>query len=725
MEPATPEEPFEPGEDALEDSAVREAKRVLRAAVSELRQEVLFNFGEMTAVKLTAVLGQLLEHSELPHRYLQTVRAVFAEPDGYPATYAALKEPGAVLVLLREPGAGRAFTAHALLADLHLRTGATVGPLSFGGTAHFPLRRLPREENAGYLLELPADEEDFAVGADFGAKLHEIQLAIKGRNSRLIVLTTPKQWQRVSAQAPADIVPKLGRPDPVKIARAWLGAEAPGLDAEGWLADERIADLLDRQQPSDVLRIVALILKADEAKPSAMRSDTDPKGFNAKVLDVVKARTAWREDLLEWHRKPGRTSFERNFLLVAALFRNASVGHVYAQTAELCRRFKTPVSVKGQESPGVVELVDEIGAELGLTADTLDFGRPGWDDAVLGYFWIDRPTARMTFLSWMADAPTTGAKGLLESFSRDERLLLANRVGAFAVRWATHHRKSDPLDQIISAWSKDPDLWKAATDLISAAALHPTIGRLIHEFLLRWSKSKENPVLRRLAVDVCAGEFGRRHTGKALIRLGHAAESEEPAVQESLRAAVRTIWSDPTARESLFASITQWCAPGSPRLRSGCRAFAALATLTSGGSGAANCSSVLLVSDDGEEGEFQPRLKDLSTGWSALLSSEEEKAEAAVAFNLWMDTAHQHPDLQPLIFGALRGALGAAAPGQARRLRHQLRDVLYEWQPVPAPDANPARVQLRHELADLLDHDRSRAVSAYHPRAAVPAPEDA
>ncbi|MBB4950470.1 hypothetical protein F4556_006005 [Kitasatospora gansuensis] len=719
-----PTEPFESGETAREDSAISEARRVLRAAVSELRQEALFNFGEMTAVKLTAVLGQLLEHSELPHRYLKTVRAVFAEPDGYPETYAALEEPGAVLVLLRKPGAGRAFTAHALLADLHLRTGATVGPLSFGGTARFPLRRLPHEENAGYLLELPADEENFTVSDDFGAMLHEIHHILEKRNSRLIVLAAPKQWQRVSAQAPPNIVPVLGRPDPLKIAGAWLRAEAPDLDSRRWLDDERISGLLARQRPSDVLQIVALILKADEAKHPALRSDADPDGFNAKVLDVLKARTAWREDLLEWHRKPGRTSFERNFLLVAALFRNASVGHVYAQTAELCSRFKTPVSLRGQEAPGVVELVDEIGAELDLGADTLDFGRPGWDDAVLGYFWVDRPTARMTFLSWMADAPRTRAKGLLESFTRDERLLLANRVGAFAVRWATRHRKSDPLDQIITAWSKDPDLWRAATDLISAAALHPTFGRLIHEFLLRWSKSKDNPALCRLAVDVCAGEFGRRHTGKALIRLGHAAESETPAVQESLRAAVRTIWSDPTARESLFTSIIQWCAPESPRLRSGCRAFAALATLTSSRSGTAN-NSVLLVPGDGENGEFVPKPGDLSAGWSALLSSEEEKAGTADAFNLWMDTAHQRPDLQPLIFGVLRGALSAAAPGQARRLRHQLRDVLYEWQPVPATDADPARVQLRHELADLLDHDRSRAVAPYRPRTTSAALEDA
>ncbi|MEV7678082.1 hypothetical protein AB0O64_05905 [Streptomyces sp. NPDC088341] len=708
--------------DEDDDPRVREAQTVLRTAVADLRQEALFNFGEMTAVKLTAVLGQLLEHSELPSRYLETVRAVFAEPDGYAKAYETFEEPGAVLVLPRKPGAGRTFTAHALLADLYQRTGARVGPLSFGSTGRFPLRYLPREENAGYLLDLPADEESFAVSDDFGAMLYDIQRVLRKCSSRLIVLTSPEQWQRIRRDAPPGVVPELGVPEPVKVAAAWLAAEAPAFDAARWLADERICDLLKGQSPSDTLQIVGLILKAEQVKTPVEKSEADPDGFNAKVLNVVKARTAWREELLTWHTKPGRTSFERNFLLVAALFRNATVAHVYAQTAELCRRFNRPVTLEGQEEPGVVELVAEIDAELDPSDDTIDFGRPGWDDAVLSYFWIDRPMARPTFLTWMADAPTTKTSEFLESFTRDERLLLANRVGAFAVRWAARHRKADPLEGLVSAWRRDDDLWKAATDLVSAAALHPTMGRFIHELLLRWSKSKDNPALRKLAVDVCAGEFGHRYTGKALIRLGHAAGSEDPGVQESLRAAVRTIWSDPSARENLFASITQWCAPSSARLVSGRRSFAALATLTSSEDSDGVGVPVLLPGAS-EDGEFQASIENLSIGWSALLSSGDDEKDPAKALNLWMDTAHRQPQLQHLVFSVLRGALSASDPGHARSLRHRLHDLLYAWQPFPAPGAEPGRVRLRHELTDLLSHDRSRAVAKYHPRTAGRAPE--
>ncbi|MFJ1605546.1 hypothetical protein ACIOHS_19565 [Streptomyces sp. NPDC088253] len=711
--------------DAENDPAIQHMRSVMRAAVADLRQEALFNFGEMNAVKLTAILGQLLEHSELPKRYLETVRAVFAPPDGYEEASKTLENSGAVLVLLREPGAGRTFTAHALLADLQFRAGAKVGPLSFGTSGRFPLHRLPRDENAGYLLELPSDEDTFEVSGDFGASLFDVQRSLLNRSSRLIVLTTPEQWKRIGGDAPAGVVPPLKRPDGRAVAEAWLNAEAPpDLDTSRWLADERIVRLLDGQSPSDVLETVGHILKAQRSKSLTGLSDSDPDGFHAKVLSVVQARTAWRTELLEWHSKEGRTSFQRNFLLVASLLRNATVAHVYAQTAALCSLFGKPISLQGQEEPGVVEMVSEIEADLDPANDTIDFARPGWDDAVLSYFWIDRPMARKTFLSWMANAPTTKTTDFLETFSPEDQLLLANRVGAFAVRWATHHRKAEPLEQIISAWQTDKKLWPAATDLVSAAALHPTMGRFIQELLLRWSKAGGTPALQKLTVEVCAGDFGRRNTAKALRRLGHAAGSTDDEVQKSVGSAVRTIWSEPSARKSLFGSITKWCAPDSDRMASGQRSFAALATLASQGYEPEGKVPSLLLRDSAE-GEFQPSLQDLSVCWGALLSIEpdedtstEGEDAATEAVSLWMDAAHGNPSLRPLIFGVLRGAISGAEPAEGRRLRHRLHDLLYVWQPSPAPNVDADRVRLRHELVDLLDHDRSRSVAKYHPRAA-------
>ncbi|MFN1193151.1 hypothetical protein ACK03K_33325, partial [[Kitasatospora] papulosa] len=686
----------------------------LAGAVADLRQEALFNFGEMTGVKLTAVLEQMLEHSELPDAYLDTVRAVFAPPEGYAAALRLLMEPGSVVVLLREPGAGRSFTAQALLADLRQRTGARVGPLSFGGGSRFPVRRLPREENVAYLLELPADEEKFEVADDFGAVLGKIQYTLGKRNSRLVVLTTPEQWARICRGAPSGVVPLLGRPDPTEIAAAWLRAEAPELDASRWVQDARITGLLRNQPPADVLQVVSLILNASRAprRVSPASEIIPPDAFTQQVLDVVAARNNWRSSLLQWHSKEGRTSFQRNFLLVAAMFRNAPVAHVYAQTAELSEHLskREAVALEGQSSPGVIEMVDSIDAEL-AEDDTVQFSKPGWDDAVLNYFWVDRPMARTDFLAWMAKAPIARTTKFLETFTPEDRLLLANRVGAFAVRWAVRHGKANPLEEVVIAWRKDDALWAAAVDLISAAALHPTMSRFVHAVLLRWSKNAaaDRSALQKLAVDVCAGEFGRRHTGKALRRLRHAAETAHDDVQASLYRAVRNLWADASARPTLFSSVVEWCSADPSRTEAGRRSFLALATLLS----QEDPGLPVLLSTGADQPEFPTA--DLVSGWRTLLDSGSVDSESARAVSLWMDAAVEYPDQRPVVFNVLRGAVDTAGRAGGSHPRHRLRDLLYLWQPVPAVDADPERVRLRHELVDLLDHDRSRSVALYRP----------
>lgn len=705
------------GREAVDDDSIRVAM-ALANAVGNLRQQALFNFGDMTGVKLTAVIEQMLEHSELHASYLQTVRAVFAPPPGYQDAYTAFEKPGAVLVLLREPGTGRTFAAHALLAHLQHRIGASVGPLSFGSTSRFPVLRLPRAENVGYLLELPADEETFAVDADFGAQIERLQHALRKRSSRLIVLTTPQQWARISAGAPPDIAPRLGLPDPVAVARAWLQAEDDSLDAATWLADPRIQHLLARQGPSNVLQIVSLILNA-ERRPTS--EDLDPskrdQERDERVRSVVAARTNWREDLLKWHCEAGRTSFQRNFLLVASLLREAPVAHVYAQTSELNTFLgDQAVSLSGQQAPGVIEMVHAVEGDLSED-DTVQFKRPGWDDAALAYFWIDRPMSRKKFLAWMAKAPTFRTNQYLETISPEDRKLLAQRAGEFAVRWAARHGKADPLEEIVTAWHNDDTVWPVAVELVSAAALHPTLARFIHDILLRWSK-KDSAPLQQLTVDVCAGEFGRRHTGKALLRLLYAAASPHSDVHTALREAVRNLWGDPTARPNLFAEVISWCSPDSKRIAAGRRAFSALATLTD----AQAPGWPLLLRPAGADSDFEASPAALSTGWRALLDSQADEAETAEALRLWMDTAWLHPETQPTVFSVLRQ--GVDIPGRAggNHPRHRLRDLLYRWQPVPAENADPERVRLRHALADEIDHDHSRSVAKYRPCPAGPHP---
>ncbi|CAM5604808.1 hypothetical protein SCALM49S_03322 [Streptomyces californicus] len=98
--------------------------------------------------------------------------------------------------------------------------------------------------------------------------------------------------------------------------------------------------------------------------------------------------------------------------------------------------------------------------------------------------------------------------------------------------------------------------------------------------LLAWSSRKTEAALPLAVVSVCAGKFGRAHTGKALRRLRHAAESEHAEVAEALQDAVRTLWADASVRPLLFKDIVDWCGNDKIKDTVGRQTFAALATAT-------------------------------------------------------------------------------------------------------------------------------------------------
>ncbi|MGW1749465.1 hypothetical protein ACWCRD_28410 [Streptomyces sp. NPDC002092] len=114
-------------------------------------------------------------------------------------------------------------------------------------------------------------------------------------------------------------------------------------------------------------------------------------------------------ELYTWHEPEGRsrTSFERTFLLAAAVLRGDPIGHVYARAAKLTEQL-----------------------------DTLKVEREA-----------------------------------LEIISRDGRLAVAERVGQFALQWAVRHRRQTPLERIVEEWYKHgtaKELWPLAVELPTA-----------------------------------------------------------------------------------------------------------------------------------------------------------------------------------------------------------------------------------------------------------------
>ncbi|MDH6521898.1 hypothetical protein M2159_008191 [Streptomyces sp. SAI-090] len=716
-------------------------------------QRALVNYGEMTATKY--VFEQTLDaHAPIAREYLAVMQEVYAEPPGddasqaspFDRSLAALRPAGSVLVLNRPPASGRTITAYALLGRL-LDEGVLteVRPISFGNSQHFPARRLPHDHGCGYLLELPPDEDDFAVDGGFGAGLGKISERLAKRGSRLVILTRPQQWRRICQGAPEGVAPELGTAPPRDIARRWLLAQEPGFPADAWLGHTDIRRLLVRQSPTDVLNLVYLMLErhrgaraipaVDEALRLEREAAAPAQTFEEQVADVVAAHSNWEDALYAWHepQERSRTSFERNFLLAAAVLRGDPVGHVYAKAAELTAALdRTEFNVDGQQQPGVIAMTRAVRARR-QDDGSLTFDRPHWDDAAVEYFWNDRPLARTAFLRWLAQAPVDSntSKEALETIGKEGRRALAGRIGQFALQWAVRHRRPEPLVEIVNAWYQhgpEKELWPLAVELLDSAAIHAVTAPYIHSMLLSWAGRKD-PSLQRAVVEVCTREFGRRHTGKALRRLRHVAEAGLPEVVDELRNAVCFLWSDPTVRSTLFAYVVAWCQSEKTRDTVGYRTFAALATSAPPGT---DGPPLLLQTHGSEETDdedsFRPPVPGLVTGWRTLLRQATGAAgtrDLDTAVHLWLDTAQQHPPRRTIIFETLREAVNVRGP-EGTTLREALRTCAAMWVQGPDRPYSKEKEDLKRDLSALLDSDLvavRRLQSATQQHSSTPEPE--
>ncbi len=699
-------------------------------------QRAFINYGEQVAAKF--VYEQTLDaHAPISREFLAVVRAVYAEPrceDGLGASafkqaIEHLRAAGSVLVISRPPNGSRTFTAYALLAHL-VEDGVIneVRPLSFGGSKHFPIKRLPHEHYCGYLLELPPDEDDFAVDDSFGGNLNRLVDRLERRHCRLIVLTRPGQWRRISHGAPEGVSPDLGTVRARDIAERWLLGQEPDFPVGRWLDHQGIKPLLTGQTPTDVLNLVYLILEGHRATESAVTEgsktnqalrrevgDSPRPTFEKQVAEVVAAHNNWENELYAWHEPKGRsrTSFERNFLLASAVLRGDPVGHIYARAAKLTEHLDgVKVEVEGQREPGVIAMTRAIGAERQVD-DTLTFKRPHWGDAVIEYFWNDRPLARTTFLKWLAQAPlvdTSTSREALEIINRDNRLSLAERVGQFALQMAVRHRNQTPLEEIVEEWYKHgtaKELWPLAVGLVDSAAIHAASAPYIHTMLLRWS-SRSQPHLQRAVVEVCTGEFGRRHTAKALRRLRNVAAQGHRDVIDTLREAVRVLWGDATVRQMLFGYVVDWCKADATSRTVGHRTFTALALNSpSEAAGLPLLLQAVVEANADEEDAFRPTVQGLVTGWRTLLrqaagpTGERDLDKAVFS---WLDAVLERHELKPVVFDTLRQTVNLLGP-EGPVLRDTLRTSAQWWVQGEDRPYSEEKEDLKRELSALLDQD--------------------
>ncbi|MGW4130902.1 hypothetical protein [Amycolatopsis japonica] len=691
------------------------------------------NYGDVNAIKIVNNLQETLEQRQADDEYLEAVLALFAPPDGFEQVVGSWLDSHLVVVA-PGPDSGRFITAHALLATIRRRRGVDVGALPFGGGGLFPSERLPPDENWAYLVEVPAEEADLKLDSTFGSSLRSLQQKLKDRRCWMILLMSPEQWNRAEAQAPSDIKMPAGEAVARNIARRALLVRDPDFPVKEWLDTRRIQALIDGHKPADVQRVVDLIHAAqltpdtefdDEEKArktgggSAGEELTRGKEwvFVKRVDMVVAACRNWKEQLLDWHREKDRTSFERNFLISAAAQKGAPVAHVYAGASELAKRLGETSEnvVTGQGSPGVIELVDAVGADL-TDRGTVIFDRVGWDDAALQYFWIDRPLSRTLFLEWLAQTAVKQQKEALEALDETQRRELASRISGLAVDWAVRQNRALPLEKLANNWSEDSILWSEFIEVLDRAAVQPSTARSIHPMLLSWaSSSSEADQSRKFAVaEICSRQFGRKQTGKALIRLKHAAKSYDKRVIEAVQAAVRTLWEDTSVRRSLFTAVVSWC-EDVKTVEVGRRSFG---TLVMAADPDDPRRPWLMTAHQAEGGGPASTETELATGWRCLLAPENSDAELERALSFWLDAGVAVPGYTERIVEVLYQAAQGPEIAGRESPRYRLTGLARQWSKSPAVD--PAqRESLYNRINGRLDDDFVRMRAAVESREAL------
>ncbi|TDP98148.1 hypothetical protein [Labedaea rhizosphaerae] len=676
------------------------------------------NHGEVNAVKVVNYLQESLEQLKANEEFLDRVLELFAPPEDFASHYHHWLESHLLVIALNQDQ-GRFITAHALLAKIRKDQKISVGALSFGGGSTFPVGRLPHARNWAYVVEVPAEEDEFKLRSSFGSSLNTLQDRLRQQSCWMVLVMAADQWDRARAQAPGITELRESHVTPEAIVRRALLARDKQIPVDRWLEDPRVQKLIAEQPPAQAQEVVDLIFAAQQltnpeseghrsagtrTSGASQLLDSSDSTFERQVEMVIAARTNWRKQLLHWHRKEGRTGFQRNFLISAAVQNGVPVAHVYLGATELARALqeKKLHAPAGQNAPGVIDLVDAVHADL-TEQNTVVFDRLGWDDAALQYFWIDRPLSRGLFIGWLAKrAVQTQQRESFEPLTEVQRRALASRIAQLAVDWAVRLGRLHPLKRIAEEWYDQGTVWSEFVDVLDHAAVQPSTARNIHPMLLNWANVP--PAVKqpgKLAVaEICAGQFGRKYTGKALIRLKHAANSDDPRVIEAVQAGVQTLWEDRSVRDALFAAVTGWC-KDEKTAAAGRQSFFTLArhdTRTD------DRRPRLLIEPDTDDDRSGPDDEDLSYGWRGLLAPDnsDERLEEVLFF--WLDAALAFPEYEGRIVKVLCGAVRGPEVAGRESPRNRLTGLARLWSKQAMDDAQ-RREHVYNTLTGRVDDE--------------------
>ncbi|MGW2272217.1 hypothetical protein [Streptomyces yangpuensis] len=648
-------------------------------SATKVEQRVPNNHGTVIGVQNNHEI-QRLRGTPLTDDWISARLCTYASDNDTTKNIEAILETNRVAVIHAAPGTGRYTTAVHILTTLRMR-------------AIRQVRRVPDEkieleglldEDTGWILDLRHETQPLPTAT--GLHLREVAAHLRKTRSYVVAVVHTDTWTSVADEA-RDLEHSLQPADGLRVARAHL-ADQPlePSELDQWLSDSGIAPHLKHATPATAVSWANRIASA----LALNRSMAEPRAFGELVGFVIQSAQNWRSELLEWHKKHTDSS-HRTYQLAAAVLDGATAQTIYDGHRELGTALDdTPVPTKGQHGPGIIELTDTINADLG-TDDRIRFLRPGYGEAIVDYFWVDRPHHIEAFTRWTAEQAAL--------LSGDLGIGLADRVSPWVIRYTLTKQSLTILRATAAHWAASKNINGHAADLLVAAAIDPRAGKFARDKYLQWAGAPDQPtpderaytpVALKCALAEAMAQLGPAYPRVALRRLADlAAHTNEADVIQAVGEALMALWDQEGFKERIRETLTTWFTATQPHHTAAARrAFLHLAERTD-----PNGIPILLSARTSGPDTWT------LTGWRRSLD-DIKSSQIQGAVNAWLDAAIKHPSLRPTVVTTLTEALFRSETDRTYLAQRYivLNHAANGWEPAHAGQPHTERTLLRDEV---------------------------
>ncbi|MFB9393012.1 hypothetical protein ACFPM3_18030 [Streptomyces coeruleoprunus] len=682
--PSTAEQPPGPAAASAVDTELAADGRVdtntadAATATARVDQTVTTNNGTLIGIQNNHEI-QRLRGTPLTDDWIRRRLSGYVEHDDTTKALHAILDAHRVAVIHAGNGTGRYTTA--------LHTLNTLGVQTIRQVRRVPDEKVELEglldEGTGWILDLRHETQPLPITT--GLHLAEVADHLSETRSFVIAVVHSDTWASVAGEAPG-MDHHLSPADALTVARARLADQPlPQSELSQWLGDGRITKQLKNATPAQAVDWADKIAAA----VALDRTTTEHKSFDELVDFVVQSAQNWRRTLLEWHNKETDSS-HRTYLLAAAVLDGAPAQSVYDAHITLGTALgDTPAPINGQHGPGIIALTDSIKADLGAD-DRIRFLRPGYAEAVVDYFWADRPHHVEAFTRWTAEQA--------ELLPSELGIPLADRVSQWTTRYTLTKQSLTVLRATATNWAASKDLKGHAADLLVAAALDPVAGKLARDRYLDWAKAPDEPTtdkkrhtppaLKRALAEAMA-HLAPAYAEVALRRLAElAVHTDDPQVTQTVGDALVTLWDHDGFQQRIRDRLTTWFGGDHNQTAAARRAFLHLAERT-GPDGI----PVLLTAHPTTPGSWT------LTGWRRSLDDAKSR-HVQDAVSTWLDAALAHPALRTTVVATFTEAVFRSdtdhtyLPQRFIVLNHAANG----WEPAYAGQAPTERTRLRDEV---------------------------